>query len=335
MSTKEQTICVAGASGLVGSNIVRAALERGYRVHGTLRDVGAPDKASFLNALPHAPERLKLFSADMSKPDSFDAALAGADGVFIACLIPTYSGPSGKPAREMDDAQAYAEIIMPTVDGCINIMRSAVRRGVRKIVICSSTSSTNPVPPVAIKNEVDHWSDEKQQCQAKKYTSAAKTVMEKAAIRFAEENGVRLCIIMPTGLYGPVILPEHLKHNPYAWLQRLINGGEGRHSKMPNDSASMIHLHDLAALFLAAYENPAASGRYYGVYDSWHWQDIYGELQKLLPDMKMPEALTEPPQPPTGFDFSRRDSLGVPLRNIPKLMRQTVEWLKSEPFAGK
>jgi hypothetical protein len=33
----------------------------------------------------------------------------------------------------------------------------------------------------------------------------------------------------------------------------------------------MIHLHDLAALFLAAYENPSASGRYYGVVDSWHW----------------------------------------------------------------
>ncbi len=335
MSTTEKTICVAGASGLVGSNIVRAALERGYRVHGTLRDSAAPAKAPYLKALPHAAERLQLFSANMDERGSFDAVLAGADGVFIACLIPTYAGPSGKPAREMDDAQGYAEIIMPTVDGCLNIMRSAVDAGIRNIVICSSTSSTNPNPPVAIKNEVDHWSDEKVQCQAKKYTSAAKTVMEKAAIKFAEENGVRLCIIMPTGLYGPAILPEHLKHNPYAWMQRVISGGEGRHSKVPNDSASMIHLHDLAALFLAAYENPAASGRYYGVVDSWHWQDIYAELQKSLPDMKMPEPLTEPPLPPTGFDFSRRDSLGVPVRDIPTLMRQTVEWLQTEPFGGK
>jgi nucleoside-diphosphate-sugar epimerase len=335
VSTQETTLAVAGASGLVGSNIVRAALARGYRVNGSLRDVQAPDKASFLNALPHAAERLRLFNASMDEAGSFDEALAGADGVFIACLIPTYAGPSGKPAREMDDVQGYAEIIMPTVDGCLNIMRSAVRQGVKKIVICSSTSSTNPNPPVAIKNEVDHWSDEKQQCQAKKYTSAAKTVMEKAAIRFAEENGVRLCIIMPTGLYGPAILPAHLKHNPYAWLQRVIQGGEARHSKVPNDSASMIHLHDLAALFLAAYENPSASGRYYGVVDSWHWQDLYAELQKSLPDMKMPEPLTEPALALTGFDFSRRDSLGVPIRDIPTLMRQTVEWLQSEPFANK
>ena len=300
-----------------------------------MRDRAATDKTPFLKALPHASARLQLFSADMAEQGSFDAALAGVDCVFIACLIPTYAGPSGKPAREMDDEQGYAEIIMPTVDGCMNIMRSAVGQGVKTVVICSSTSSTNPIPPVPFKNEVVHWSDEKAQCQAKKYTSAAKTVMEKTAIKFAKENGVRLSIIMPTGMYGPVILPSHMNHNPHVWLQRLIDGGEGRHSKIPNDSSSVIHLHDLAALFLAAYEDPRASGRYFGVYESWRWQDIYAELQTLLPDMKMPEAFTEVALPPTGFDFSRRDSLGVEIRDVPTLLRETVEWIKSDPFKRK
>ena len=107
---------------------------------------------------------------------------------------------------------------------------------------------------------------------------------------------------------------------------------EGRHSKVPNDSTSMIHLHDLAALFLAVYEKPNTSGRYFGVYDSWHWQDIYAELQKILPHMKMPEPLAEAPVPATGFDFTRRDSLGVALRDIPTLLRETVEWIQSDPF---
>jgi len=335
MTPNGKTVCVAGASGLVGSNIVRAALERGYAVNGTLRNHKAPDKAPFLAALPGAAEGLQLFSADMAHTDSFDEVVAGADGVFIACLVPTYTGPSGKPAREMDDEQGYAEIIMPTVDGCLNIMRAAVRHGVKSIVICSSTSSTNPIPPVPIKNEVDHWSDEEEQCRAKMYTSATKTVMEKAAIRFAEDNGVRLCIFMPTGLYGPVISPEHMNHSPHVWLQSLIKGGEGRHQKVPNDSSSMIHLHDLAALFLAAYESPDSSGRYFGVYESWHWQDIYAEIQKSLPDMKMPEPLDERPVASTQFDFTRRDSLGVPLRDIPTMLRETIEWLRSKPFTAQ
>ena len=330
-SPSERTLAVVGASGLVGSNIVREALGRGYAVNGTMRDKDAPAKAPWLKALPGG-ERLTLFSADMADEAAFDAPLAGADCVFIACLIPTYHGPSGTPAREMDDAQGYAEIIMPTVDGCLNILRAAARQGVPTAVICSSTSSTNPIPPVPLKNEVDHWSDEDEQCRAKKYTSATKTVMEKAAIRFAEDHGIRLSIVMPTGMFGPVILPEHLNGNPHAWLSNLIETGEPRHGKTPNDSTSMIHLHDLSANFLAVYEQPQASGRYFGLRESWHWQDIYAELQKLLPQMTMPAPIDEEPAAPTGFDFTRRDSLGVTVRDIPTLLRETVDWIRSDPF---
>ena len=333
MKSLGKRICVVGASGLVGSNIVKAALDRGCTVHGTMRDKDAPQKAPCLKALSGGSERLSLFSADMAEEPSLDVALAGTDCAFIACLVPTYFGPTGKPAREMDDEQGYAEIIMPTVKGCLNIMRSAARQGVRNVVICSSTSSTNPVPPVPKKNEVDHWSDEQEQCRAKKYTSATKTVMEKEAIKFATENDMRLSIILPTGMFGPVILPEQMNDDPRLWLRALINGEEGPHKSIPNDSLSMIHLHDLAALFLAAYENPTASGRYYGVYDSWHWQEIYAELRKILRDMKMPAPLTEPPVPATGFDFTRRDSLGVAIRDIPTMLRETIDWIRSEPFA--
>jgi len=331
MTATDKPVCIVGASGLAGSNIVRAALARGYAVRGTLRDAAAPDKTPYLMALPGAAERLSLFSADMASADAFAEPLAGADCVFIACLVPTYFGPFGTPAREMDDEQGYAEIIMPTVNGCLNIMRAAADQGVGNVVICSSTSSTNPVPPVALKNEVDHWSDETEQCRARKYTSATKTVMEKAAMRFADEHGMRLSIVLPTGMFGPVILPEHLERPPHSWLRELIAGRPGRHEKVPNDSTSMIHLHDLAAIFLAVYENEAASGRYFGVYDSWHWQDIYAELAKLLPDMVMPAPLTEPPVAPTGFDFARRDGLGVPLRDIPTILRETVDWLQAGP----
>ena len=330
--TAETTICVAGASGLVGSNIVRAALQRGYAVNGTLRDKDAPEKACYLTALPGA-EKLSLFSAEMSDEASFVAPLAGADGVFIACLIPTYKGSDGTPAKEMDDVRGYAEIIMPTVDGCLNILRAAYQQGVRTAVICSSTSSTNPVPPVSVKNEVEHWSDADEQCREKKYTSATKTIMEKAAIEFCAEHAMRLSIILPTGLYGQAILPEHMNHNPFAWLKRVIDGGPARHQKTPNDSASMIHLHDLANLFLAAFENPDASGRYFGVYKSLHWQEIYAECKKVLPNMKMPAPITEPAAEPTSFDFARRDSLGVQIRDFPTLLRETIEWIQSQPFA--
>ena len=89
-----------------------------------------------------------------------------------------------------------------------------------------------------------------------------------------------------------------MHHNPFAWLNRVIEGGQPRHEMIPNDSASMIHLEDLANLFLAAYENPNATGRYFGVFDSLHWQDIYAECQKLLPNMTVakPTIMTAVPR---------------------------------------
>ncbi|MEM7056373.1 MAG: NAD-dependent epimerase/dehydratase family protein [Pseudomonadota bacterium] len=327
-----KTICVAGASGLVGANITRAALARGYAVNGTMRDTVAPDKVPYLQALEGS-EMLSLFQADMAAEDGWDDALTGADAVFIACLIPTYKGPTGKPAKEMEDEQGYAEIIMPTVNGCLNIMRAAGRQGVKNIIICSSTSSTNPIPPVAKKNEVDHWSDADQQCRDKKYTSATKTVMEKAAMDLAARQDQRLVIMLPTLMLGPMVMPGHAQAGFMGQLAKLVRGETGRHQAVPNDSSSMAHIHDVAALFLAAYENPAASGRYFGVYDSWHWNDIYGVLKGLVPASGLPAPFEGEKAAPTGFDFKRRDSLGVNMRDIPTLLRDAVDWIKSDPFA--
>ena len=327
MSTK---ICVAGASGLVGSNIVKACLAKGYDVVGTLRDKDDPDAAPYLMALPGAAERLRLVSADMSEPGAFDAACAGADCVFIACLVPTYVGASGVRATEMDDEQGYAEIIMPTVTGCLNIMASASKGGASTVVIGSSTSSTNPEPAPAVKNEIDHWSDVEVQCRDKKYTSATKTVMEKAAIEFAQDNGLRLAIMLPTLMLGPVILPKQGKGGFHGLVRNLVAGGAAPHKQVPAGSMSMIHIDDLANLFLAAYENPQAEGRYFGIRESWPWQDIYAELARLIPEATMPAPLDGDPETPTQFDFTRRDSLGVTVRDIPEVLADTVAWARRE-----
>ncbi len=319
-------IVIAGASGLVGANIVKAALVRGYQVTGAMRN---PERAEqYLSDLPGAQERLLLETADMSIDGSFDEMVQGANGVFITCLVPVYAAPDGKRAVEMDDARGYAEIINPTVNGCLNIMRSAIEAGVKDIVICSSTSSTNPVPGVAVKNEVDHWSDARQQCAAKKYTSATKTVMEKAAMALAADNGVRLRIMLPTMMLGSMLLPQHGNEGFMAAIKRMLQGETGRHDVTPNNSSSMAHIEDVAALFMAAYENPSAAGRYFAVRESWHWNDIYAALRSIEPSMQIPQPHVGEPAQPTGFDFTRRDSLGVTMRDIPEILADAVAWAK-------
>lgn len=321
-----KNILVAGASGLVGANIVKAALKRGYSITGGMRNPSGAGQ--HLKELPGGDERLELAAADMLADGSFDDLAQGKDGVFIACLIPVYAAADGTPARDLDDARGYSEIIAPTVNGCLNIMRSAIRAGVKDIVICSSTSSTNPIPPVALKNEVDHWSDADQQCAAKKYTSATKTVMEKAAMALAAEHGVRLRILLPTLMLGPMVLPKHGDEGFMAAIKRMLQGETGRHETTPNDSSSMAHIEDVAELFLAAYESPTAEGRYFAVRESWHWNDIYAALRNIDPSLKLPAPYEGNPADPTGFDFTRRDSLGLKMRGIPEILLDAVAWTK-------
>ena len=55
--------------------------------------------------------------------------------------------------------------------------------------------------------------------------------------------------------------------------------------------------------------------------------------EPFIPYMVQPSPLTEQLLPATTFDFSRRDSLGVTIRDFPTLLKETVDWIKSEPFS--
>ncbi len=291
-----------------------------------MRNVDGPRAA--LTALPGG-ERLSLHAADMAVKGAFDDVVKDVDGVIIASLIPTYLTVDGVAARELDDKRGWAEIIQPTVDGCLNIMHSAIAAGIKDIVICSSTSSTNPTPPVPVKNEVDHWSDVEQQCADKKYTSAAKTVMEHEAMALAAVAGVRLRILLPTIMLGPPLLLEHATSGVLAALKRMLRGEKDLHDVAPNDSVSMTHIDDIAALFMAAYESPTAEGRYYAVRESWHWNDVYRMLKKIEPSLAIPPLFEGEEVTPTQFDFTRRDSLGIKLRDIPDILTDAVAWAKA------
>lgn len=333
MSQIDKTVTVFGASGLVGANIVKACLAKGYRVQGAMRNADDPTRTPYLMALPGAAERLTLFAADMASPETLEAPLAGADGVFIACLVPIYNGVDGTPAPQLDEARGWNEIIRPIEYGCMNIMRAAARQGVPNVVICSSTSSTNPPEPAPFKNEIDHPSDLALQLKQKKYTSAEKIVMETAAAKFVEETGQRLCILLPTLMLGPTPVPRHIEEGFMKTMRDMLAGKPGRHARIPAGSTSMAHIDDVAALFLAAYENPNASGRYFAVHSSRPWRDIYGVLAPHVSPSVMPEPLVGEPDAPTGFDFTRRDSLGVPFRDVPTILEESIAWLKTDPFS--
>lgn len=77
------TAVVTGATGFLGSELVKQLLQKGYDVNATVRDPDNQAQVQHLVKLGEAlPGRLKLFQADLLKPGAFDQAVANSHIVF-------------------------------------------------------------------------------------------------------------------------------------------------------------------------------------------------------------------------------------------------------------
>ena len=74
---------VTGATGYLGSELVKQLLQKGYDVHATVR---APENKQtvqhLLNLADALPGNLKLFKANLLQPNAFDEAVMGCQYVF-------------------------------------------------------------------------------------------------------------------------------------------------------------------------------------------------------------------------------------------------------------
>ena len=107
------TVCVTGASGFVGSQIVALLLAQGYGVRATVRSLHDPGKYNFLSGLPGADERLELVEGDLLQEGSYDSAVAGCTAVIHAAS--PYFLDAEDPQRELVD---------PAVNGTLNVLNS-------------------------------------------------------------------------------------------------------------------------------------------------------------------------------------------------------------------
>ncbi|XP_076897835.1 dihydroflavonol 4-reductase [Bidens hawaiensis] len=245
------TVCVTGASGFIGSWLVMRLLERGYIVRATVRDPGDMKKVKHLIELPKAKTNLTLWKADLSQEGSFDEAIEGCHGVFHVAT-----------PMDFESKDPENEIIKPTVDGVLDIVRSCVKaKTVKKLVFTSSAGTVNVQEKQVPAYDESHWSD-LDFIYSKKMTAwmyfVSKTLAEKAAWKATEENNIDFISIIPTLVVGPFITPSF----PPSLITALslINGMESHYSIIKQ--GQYVHLDDLCECHIFLYENPEAKGRY-------------------------------------------------------------------------
>lgn len=308
----DETICVVGASGFVGSHVSAALLARGCNVNATLRDAGGANRdwlMSDVAASASDGNRLALFSVDVFDKASLKPAMEGCTGLIVCAGSPVIV------PETIDLMVAVAE----------NVSDAAIEAGIGRAVFTSSTGSTNPPSgePV-LKNEVLHWSDPERQLAEKKYAAVGKTRLDRIVLdrMAASDGGFRVAVINPSMIVGPAYQPEPVvSHVRFAEIIR----GERMADKIPNGSMSLTDVRDLATLHVAALADEAACGRYFGVKQSWHWRDILRALKRAWPSYRMPPIdPDEVPVAPTRFDLTRQDSLDVRLRGLDPMMAGLV-----------
>ncbi|KAL5704685.1 alcohol dehydrogenase (NADP(+)) [Ranunculus cassubicifolius] len=272
-----EIVCVTGAAGFIGSWLVMRLLERGYTVRATVRDPGNMKKVSHLLDLPSAKTNLTLWKADLAVEGSYDEAIQGCTGVFHMAT-----------PMDFESKDPENEVIKPTIDGMLDIMRSCVKaKTVRRLVFTSSAGTVNVQEHQQPEYDENCWTDI-EFCRTKKMTGwmyfVSKTLAEKAAWEFAEQNNIDLISVIPVLVVGPFLMSSM----PPSLITALspITRNESHYSILKQ--IQLVHLEDLCNAHLYLYEHPEAKGRYICSSHDTTITDVATLLHEKFPEYDVP-----------------------------------------------
>ncbi|KAJ4825784.1 hypothetical protein Tsubulata_029407 [Turnera subulata] len=282
MAAEKERVCVTGAGGYVASWLVKDLLDRGYIVHGTVRDPG-DKKNDHLKKLPNSAENLQLFKADLLDYDSLCAAISGCTGVFhVASPVPAPG--------------AVVDLIEPAVIGTRNVLNASFNAKVKRVVVVSSTAAVkcNPSWPKDKAMDEECWSDTEfcKSNQPHYYLEQdyylAKTIAEREALEYAERTGLDIVTVCPSIVLGPMLQPT-LNTSSSMFLMVMKGGLES----MENTEDPLVDVRDVAKALVLVYEKPEAKGRYLCTSYTIRRGTTVDNLKKLYPNYNYPKSFTE------------------------------------------
>lgn len=266
------TAFVTGATGLLGSNLVRILLARGYQVRALAR---SPGKAHRQFASEREIAGLTVVEGDMARVDQFVAALHGCDVVFhtAAYFRESYGG-----------GRHWAELKAVNVDGTRHLIEAAYQAGVRQFVHTSSIAVLDGprgalIDETMIRDEAD----------ADDYYRSKILSDRVVAEALARHKDLLACFVLPGWMHGLGDLgPTSAGQFTLDYLQRRLPG-------VPPGTFAFVDARDVAlTLVLAADkgrrgERYLAAGRHVSMRDLMH---CYAEVTGIpAPKRAIPVAL--------------------------------------------
>jgi dihydroflavonol-4-reductase len=222
---------VTGATGFVGSAVARALVGSGWKVRALVR--AGSDRGN-LQGLP-----LEIAAGDLTDRASLDRALADCTAVFHVA------------ADYRLGAREPAQLYRTNVDGTRHILDAARAAGIARMVYTSSVATIGlPADnspgtedtPVTLKAMIGHY-------KRSKY-------LAEQLVREAAQTGFSVVIVNPSTPVGP----GDVKPTPTG--QTVLDAACGRTPAYVDTGLNIVHVDDVAAGHLLAFQRGRAGERY-------------------------------------------------------------------------
>jgi len=248
-------ILVTGSTGFVGSHICKALVERGNRVLAFHR---ASSTLRMLEGLD-----VEHVIGDLTQPETLDSALESVDVVFHTAAM---LGDRDEPGR----------MFAVTVEGTRSLMQAARAAGVSRVIHTSSVAALGVPeksllkPPVLSSMDENHTWNYRPEFWPYGYTK----YLAELEVQRAVAKGLNAVIVNPSVVLGPgdvyrqsnSIIVQIAKKR----LPGVVNGG-----------LNVVHIDDVVAGHLAAWERGLCGARYILGGDNLHHTEFVEQVAKI------------------------------------------------------
>ena len=324
---------VTGASGCVGSALVRKLIAAAHQVRVLLRPT------SDLRNIEGLPVEVAL--GDLTDKNSLERALEGCNALYHAAA----------------DYRLWArhpqQLYQNNVAGTVNIMQAALKAGVERIVYTSSVatlglhadgSPADENTPVTLNDMIGHY-------------KRSKFLAEAEVKRMIAGQGLPAVIVNPSTPVGP----RDIRPTPTGRM--VLDAACGRTPAYVDTGLNLVHVDDVAQGHLLAFERGVAGERYILGGRNMTLQELLTEIARISgqkpPRVKLPHNLVLPiaylseawawltngPEPRATVDGVRlskkymffsiekaRRELGYNPRPVEEALKDAVEWFRANGY---
>ncbi len=262
------TVLVTGATGFVGSAVLRKLVAEGEEVRVLARP--SSDRRNLEGV------DCEVVEGDLGEAGSLGPAVAGCEAVYHVAADYRLWVPDPETLHQVN------------VAGTVALLRAAVEAGVSRIVYTSSVATLGLTDDRSPADEETPTSLNKMVGQYKR----SKYLAEDAVQRLIDEQGYPVVIVNPSAPIGP----RDIKPTPTGRM--IVDAAAGRMPAYVDTGLNVVHVDDVAEGHLLAHRKGETGERYILGGEDMTLQDIFAVVAdhtgRKPPRIKLPHDLILP-----------------------------------------